>query len=65
QPVDLPYNEAKAQSLLSFERSYFSNLLDRHHGNISRVANEAKVSRKTIYNILKKHSFDSYQNLLF
>lgn len=51
----LPYNQAKKQNLLSFERSYFSKLLDKNLGNITKVAKEAKVSRKTIYNILKKH----------
>ena len=59
---ELPYIQAKRQNLMTFERKYFSQLLDRYNGNISRVAKEAKVSRKTIYNILQKHSLDSYQN---
>jgi two-component system response regulator AtoC len=51
----IPYTKAKAENLISFERSYFSRLIDKYRGNISRVSKEAKVSRKTIYNILKKH----------
>lgn len=57
----LPYNEAKEQNLMEFERLYFSKLLDACKGNISKVAKEAQVSRKTIYNILKKHSLESSQ----
>jgi transcriptional regulator with PAS, ATPase and Fis domain len=53
----LPYLEAKEQNLLTFEKTYFCSLLDKYHGNISRVAKEAKVSRKTIYAVLKKHNF--------
>lgn len=59
----LPYNKAKEQSLLTFERLYFSRLMDKNHGNISRVAREAKVSRKTIYNILQKHGLNNYKML--
>ncbi|MFQ5707194.1 MAG: sigma-54 interaction domain-containing protein [bacterium] len=53
--VILPYNKAKQQNIKTFERQYFSRLLDRYNGNISKVAKEAEVSRKTIYNILHKH----------
>ncbi|MCG8603925.1 sigma-54 dependent transcriptional regulator [bacterium] len=52
----IPYTQAKADNLISFERSYFSKLIDKYSGNISRVSKEARVSRKTIYNILKKHN---------
>jgi len=55
-----PYNLAKERSLMEFERSYFSRLLDKCSGNITRAASEAKVSRKT-YNILNKHGLNSYQ----
>lgn len=57
----LPYNKAKEKNLMEFERLYFSKLLDVCKGNISKVAKEAQVSRKTIYNILKKHSLESSQ----
>lgn len=54
----LPYDQAKKQSLLEFERNYFIKLFDKHNGNITKVAKAAKVSRKTIYQILKKHGLD-------
>lgn len=56
----LNYSQAKEQNLMEFERSYFSQLLNTCNGNISKVAKEAQVSRKTVYNILKKHSLNSY-----
>ena len=57
----LPYYQAKVKSLMEFERLYFSTLLNSCQGNITKVAKEAKVSRKTIYNILKKHNLNSLQ----
>lgn len=54
-PFNLTYMQAKKQHLMNFETIYFSQMLDKFHGNISRVAKEAKVSRKTIYNILQKN----------
>ena len=56
-----PYNLAKERNLMEFERNYFSRLLDKCSGNITKVAIEAKVSRKTIYNILHKHGLNTYQ----
>lgn len=53
--MPLTYSQAKRQSLRNFEREYFTKLLDKFQGNISKVSKEAKVSRKTIYNILKQN----------
>ncbi len=61
--LTLPYHKAKEQSLMSFERLYFTRLLDKNNGNISKVAKEARVSRKTIYNILQKHGLNNYKIL--
>ena len=60
-PLSLPYNQAKEANLKSFEMAYFSRLIEKYHGNISRVAREAQVSRKTIYNILKKHGLNGHR----
>lgn len=57
----LNYSQAKEQSLLRFERLFFSRLLEEYDGNISRAAKEAQVSRKTIYSILKKHDLSGIQ----
>src|SRR5687768_11530842 len=49
----LPFKEAKAQLLSSFERAYVSALLERHPNNLQKAAAAAGLSRKHLYNLLK------------
>jgi DNA-binding NtrC family response regulator len=53
---DLPLKAAKAEWARSFERTYLTDLLKRHGGNISQAAKAAGVDRKTIHRLLKRHS---------
>jgi DNA-binding NtrC family response regulator len=48
------YKEAKAQLLNSFDSAYVEALLDRHRGNISEAANAAGLSRKALYDLIKR-----------
>jgi len=50
----LPFKEAKQQLLTAFERAYVDALVTRHDGNISRAAGAAGLSRKHLYDLLKK-----------
>jgi DNA-binding NtrC family response regulator len=50
----LPYKEARAQLLDSFERAYVAALLERHRGNVLRAAEAAGVSRKHLYELIRK-----------
>ncbi len=50
----LPYKEARAQLLESFERAYVAALLERHPGNVLRAAEAAGVSRKHLYELIRK-----------
>ena len=50
----VPYKEARAQLLESFERAYVAALLERHRGNILRAAEAAGVSRKHLYELINK-----------
>ncbi len=52
--VDLPYREAKKILLGTFDERYFSRLLEKFDGNITRTAQVAGVHRKTVEYILKK-----------
>jgi DNA-binding NtrC family response regulator len=52
--VDLPYKAAKARLLEDFERDYFKALVDRHGGNVSAAAREAKIDRKHLRDLLRK-----------
>jgi DNA-binding NtrC family response regulator len=50
----LPYKDAKAQLLLAFDRAYVEALLERHKGNVLQAANEAGLSRKHLYDVMKR-----------
>jgi DNA-binding NtrC family response regulator len=51
---NVPFKEAKAQILQSFEQHYLSSLLDRHKGNITKAAAAAGLSRKHLYELMRK-----------
>jgi len=49
------YREVRTDFEADFERRYVSWLLDRHAGNISAAAREAKMDRKHLYDLARKH----------
>jgi transcriptional regulator with GAF, ATPase, and Fis domain len=51
---NVPYKEAKAQLLLSFDRAYIAALVDRHHGNVPRAAKAAGLSKKHLYALIRR-----------
>jgi DNA-binding NtrC family response regulator len=53
--IDLPFKEAKAQLVDSFEREYIRAQLKRHEGNLSAAARAAEVDRKHFRELLRKH----------
>jgi DNA-binding NtrC family response regulator len=53
--VDLPFKQAKAQIVDSFEREYIRTLLKRHNGNLSAASRAAEVDRKHLRELLRKH----------
>jgi DNA-binding NtrC family response regulator len=50
----MPFKEAKAQLLESFERAYLAALLERHPSNVLRAAEAAGLSRKHLYDLMKR-----------
>jgi two-component system, NtrC family, response regulator GlrR len=56
--LELPFKEAKAALVESFERDYLSALLARHRGNISRAASEAGIDRNYIHRLVKKYGLE-------
>ncbi len=49
------YRELRTTFESDFERNYVAWLLDRHTGNISAAAREAKMDRKYLYDLARKH----------
>jgi DNA-binding NtrC family response regulator len=56
--LELPFKEAKAALVESFERDYLKALLARHKGNISRAAAEAGIDRNYIHRLVKKYNLE-------
>ncbi|MFQ5722946.1 MAG: sigma-54-dependent transcriptional regulator [Terriglobia bacterium] len=54
----LGYRAAREQWVESRGRQYLTALLRRHHGNISAVAREAQISRKSVYELLRRFELD-------
>ena len=48
------YREIRSDFESEFERRYVAWLLDRHDGNISAAAREAKMDRKHLYDLARK-----------
>ncbi len=51
-----PFLKAKAQVLQGFEKEYFSTLLTKCGGNISKAAQMAGVSRRTMYRMINNYN---------
>ena len=56
--IDLPFHEAKNESIAVFEKEYLRELLRRHNGNISQAARTAGIDRKTIHRMLTKYDLE-------
>jgi DNA-binding NtrC family response regulator len=54
---NLPFLEARRQIMQEFEKEYLANLLKQCAGNISKAANIAKISRRTMYRVLNSNQF--------
>jgi DNA-binding NtrC family response regulator len=52
---DRSYRDTRSHFEGEFERRYVKWLLERHAGNISAAAREAKMDRKYLYDLAKKH----------
>ncbi len=51
---DQPFKESKQTMVDAFEREYFSRLLDKTDGNLSRAAAEAGITRYYLRELLKR-----------
>lgn len=49
------YGQTRAEFEANFEQRYVAWLLVRHSGNISAAAREARMDRKHLHDLAKKH----------
>jgi DNA-binding NtrC family response regulator len=56
--AELSFLEVRDKEAETVEKPFLEDLLRKHRGNISKAAAEAKLSRKTIYRLVKRFSFD-------
>ncbi len=55
---NLSYSETKAVLVTEFERMYIARLLAAHHGNVSLAARTARMDRKHLSDLMKKHHLE-------
>jgi transcriptional regulator with PAS, ATPase and Fis domain len=56
--AELSFLEVRDKEAETVEKPFLEDLLRKHRGNISKAAAEAQLSRKTIYRLAKRFSFD-------
>lgn len=49
------YGETRKSFELEFEKHYVAWLLERHHHNLSAASREARMDRKHLHDLAKKH----------
>lgn len=52
------FRQAKRQAIEQFERTYMSNLLAAHGGNITHAARHAGEARRSVHRLLKKYGLN-------
>ena len=55
----LSYGQTREAFTTEFESRYVAWLLERQHGNISAAAREARMDRKHLHDLAKKHGLRS------
>jgi len=61
KPSAKGYKAAREQWLEFQGRQYLATLMRRNRGNISAVAREAQISRKSVYELLRRFEIDAQQ----
>ncbi|MFQ5602449.1 MAG: sigma-54-dependent transcriptional regulator [bacterium] len=51
--------EAKQKLIEGFERKYLLELLHKLHGNVTKIASEAGMTRRNLHRLLKRHGLEA------
>jgi transcriptional regulator with GAF, ATPase, and Fis domain len=54
-PEDMTYREARARVEAAFERRFVASILARSGGNVAAAARKAKMDRKYLADLVRKH----------
>ena len=55
---NLSLQEAKKKTIAELERKYLINLLNKHNGIVTKIADEAGMTRRNIHRLLNNHKID-------
>lgn len=56
---NLSFKDAKSRVVEEFERTFLCRLLEKHNGNITRAAKDAKKNRRAFWQLMKKYCIDA------
>ncbi|HET9621469.1 MAG TPA: sigma-54 dependent transcriptional regulator, partial [Kofleriaceae bacterium] len=56
-----PFRELKQEAIDGFEKSYLTELLRAHNGNLARAARAAGMDRKNLWALVTRHGLDREQ----
>jgi two-component system response regulator GlrR len=59
--VERPFRELKQEAIDGFERSYLTELLRTHRGNLAQAARAAGMDRKNLWSLVERHGLDRAQ----
>ena len=57
--IDRPYSDERRRALERFERSYASEILARHRGQVADAAKAAGIDRVYLYRLMRRHGIKS------
>ena len=58
---DVKFNEAKQIAINEVEKKYLLHLLKKHNGNITRMAEDAGMTRRNMHRLLNNHNIETDQ----
>jgi DNA-binding NtrC family response regulator len=59
--ITRPFRELKQEAIDGFEKTYLTELLREHRGNLARAARAAGMDRKNLWTLVVRHGFDREQ----
>jgi len=51
--------QARRQAIDDIEKKYLLFLLKKHHGHVTKISEEAGMTRRNLHNLLNRHKIDA------